>query len=72
MHEEHHDHSAATHSAKCDACEYVAKVHAHDEHMAAHDLSQNLADHNKAVHNQETDPAAIHDAVHAKMQTLKI
>lgn len=67
-----HDHSHATHSAKCDekGCEYVAETHAHDDDTAAEALSSDLAQHNKSVHNKETDQSKIKDAVKAKMQTL--
>ena len=69
MQEEHQDHSQPTHSANCDSCAYVAEVHAHGEDSAASGLSENLAAHNKATHNEETDAEAIKEAVRAKMQT---
>ena len=68
--EKHHDHSVATHSAGCDACSYVAETHAHSDDEAVDALVQDLATHNKAVHNQETDPEAIKEPVRAKMRTL--
>ena len=43
-----HDHSQATHSAKCDDCEYVSKTHAHDEDSAVDALSLALVQHNKS------------------------
>ena len=72
MHEDHegHDHSQPTHSANCDSCGYVAEVHAQDEEGAVSGLSQDLAAHNKAEHNMETDPETIKEPVRAKMQTL--
>jgi len=68
--EKHHDHSVATHSAGCDACAYVAEAHAHGDDEAVDALVQDLAAHNKAVHNQDTDPEAIKEPVRAKMRTL--
>lgn len=65
----HHDHSHFTHTAKCDQCDYVSEVHAHDDDSAVDMLSDDLAAHNKNVHGTPTDPAAIKDAVKAKMQT---
>ena len=67
---EEHDHSQATHSANCDSCAYVAKIHAHDEDEAVSALSQDLAAHNKSAHGADTDPEAIKEPVRAKMQTL--
>lgn len=64
------DHSAGTHSAKCDMCDYVAMSHAHDEEAAVTNLSMDLAEHNKLVHSQETNPEEIKVAVKAKMQNL--
>lgn len=66
-----HDHSLATHSAKCDeeGCGYVAQTHAHDDDTAVHELSNDLAEHNKNEHAIETKPEVIKDAVRAKMQT---
>ena len=65
-----HDHSHATHSAKCDhtGCAYVAQTHAHDDDTAVTNLSQGLADHNKREHGKETNAEDIKDAVKAKMQ----
>ena len=68
--EHEHDHSAATHSAGCDACAYVAQVHTHSDEEAVTALSEALAAHNKDEHGEETDSKAIEDAVGAKMQTL--
>lgn len=67
-----HDHSHATHSAKCDepGCKYVAQTHAHDDNFAVMALSVDLANHNRQEHNKETDPEKIKDAVAAKMQTI--
>ncbi len=70
MNEEHHNHSQSTHSAGCDACSYVAEVHAHSDGEAVDALVQDLATHNNTVHDQETDPEAIKDPVRAKMRTL--
>jgi hypothetical protein len=65
-----HDHSHVTHSAKCDekGCKYIAETHAHDGDTAAEALSHDLAHHNKSVHNKDTNPNKIKDAVKAKMQ----
>lgn len=65
----HGDHSGMTHTAKCDDCEYLAKVHAHDEESAALMLSQDLAIHNKSEHKVDTDPENIKEAVKAKMKS---
>ncbi len=67
-----HNHDSMTHSAKCDeaGCQYVAMTHAHDDNDAVDELSNDLAEHNKSVHNIETDPEKIKDPVKAKMQTL--
>lgn len=65
-----HDHTDNTHSAKCDLCEYVATTHAHDDDSAVSDLCENLAGHNKEVHNMDTNPEDIKDAVKAKMKTV--
>ena len=67
--DEHHDHSAATHSAGCDACAYVAQVHAHSDDEAVNALAMDLADHNKAAHGTDTPPETIKDPIRAKMQT---
>jgi predicted small metal-binding protein len=67
---EHHDHNQPTHSAGCDACSYIAEAHAHSDDEAVNALVQDLAAHNKAVHNQETNPEAIKDPVRAKMKFL--
>ena len=64
-----HDHSSATHNAKCDACDYISSVHAHDDEEAADALSSDLAAHNKEVHNEETNPDQIKDAVRVKMKS---
>lgn len=68
-----HDHSMATHSAKCDAvgCEYTAMVHAHDDEEAVHLLSSDLANHNKEVHNTQTEVEKILEPVKAKMQKIQ-
>lgn len=68
-----HDHSQATHSAKCDeeGCTYVAMTHAHDDEGAAMALSEDLASHNMSEHQKETDPQEILEAVKAKMQTAE-
>ncbi len=70
MEEMHHDHSQPTHSAKCDDCPYVARVHAHDLDDAAVALARDLAKHNLAEHDKETDAQSIVDAVRAKMESL--
>jgi hypothetical protein len=67
---EHHDHNQPTHSAGCDACSYIAEAHAHSDDEAVNALVQDLAAHNKAIHNQETNPEAIKDPVRAKMKFL--
>jgi predicted small metal-binding protein len=67
---EHHDHNQSTHSAGCDACSYIAETHAHSDDEAVDALVQDLVAHNKAVHNQETDPEIIKDPVRAKMKVL--
>jgi len=70
VHNEHHDHSQPTHSADCDSCAYVAKIHAHGEEEAVTALAEDLAAHNRAEHGEETDPGAIREPVRGKMQTL--
>lgn len=65
-----HDHSSSSHTAKCDKCTYVAEIHAHDDDEGSLMLSRDLASHNKEVHNEDTDPESIKDAVRAKMQSL--
>lgn len=69
---DNHDHTQATHTAKCDVetCKYVAKAHAHDDDNAASALAHNLAHHNKEAHGKETDPDKITSAVKAKMKTV--
>lgn len=66
-----HDHSHMTHSAKCDeeGCQYIAQVHAHDDDAAVELLSNDLANHNRTVHDKETEPEAIKEAVRKKMKT---
>lgn len=66
----HHDHNKVTHSKGCDekGCEYVAKVHAHDDETAAMGLSQLLAEHNKEEHDLETEPKKIKEDVQEKMK----
>lgn len=64
-----HDHSHPSHTAKCDACNYIAQVHAHTAEDAVDALSVDLAKHNKVVHNEDTVPESIKDAVRTKMQT---
>jgi len=68
-----HDHSLKTHSAKCDVvgCEYVAKIHAHDDDEAVELLSIVLAQHNKDEHDSETNVEDILAPVRAKMQRIQ-
>ena len=62
-----HDHSHMSHSAKCDDCDYLAKVHAHDEESAVDSLAKDLSGHNKSEHGKDDDPEEIKDAVRAKV-----
>ena len=74
MHDSHgHDHTQATHSAKCDVvgCEFVAKVHAHDDDEAVELLSIVLAQHNKDEHKSETNVEEILAPVREKMQRIQ-
>jgi predicted small metal-binding protein len=68
MHD-HFDHSNPTHTAKCDDCEYIAKVHAHDDDSAVMELSKNLSAHNLQEHGQNTNPEDIKEAVAQKIKS---
>lgn len=71
MHEDHeHDHSQPTHSANCDACSFVAEVHAHNDDEAVDALAMDLADHNQTVHGTDTPPETIQEPIRAKLRKL--
>ncbi|MEX2053780.1 MAG: hypothetical protein WD940_02120, partial [Patescibacteria group bacterium] len=54
----------------CDACGYVAEIHAHDADEAVDALAANLETHNRSVHGTETPAETIKEPIRAKMVTL--
>lgn len=70
-----HDHDTPTHSMNCpfDGCQYMVKIHAHDDEEALNNMADALYAHFEIAHEDyEIEAGELEDAIRENMTRVVI